>query len=96
MVLETCAEKGIFDSVQPGKCVDPELLSQLFGLSSPTSRDRNQRAACLCAPSRDIGVYDTCGHGCVYCYAVRDDHIACENLSRHDPEGPCVLGSVVV
>ncbi len=36
---------------------------------SPHSRDRNQRPLCGCAPSVDIGVYNTCAHGCRYCYA---------------------------
>ena len=29
------------------------------------------REGCTCVRSVDIGEYDTCGHGCVYCYASR-------------------------
>ena len=57
--------------VPPGSCVDGGLISSLWGVSTPPGRDRGQRAACRCAPSRDIGTNDTCAHGCLYCYANR-------------------------
>lgn len=52
------------------------------------ARDKGQRTACGCIPSRDIGAYDTCPHGCVYCYANQSEKKVLDNMTlcRRSPE----------
>lgn len=49
-------------------------------------RDTGQRRHCLCLPSKDVGRYDTCPHGCIYCYATRSRQMALAHLAAHDPQ----------
>ena len=54
-------------------------------------RDSGQRAVCLCVPCKDVGQYDTCPHGCVYCYANTSPAVAARNFRRHDPAGESIF-----
>jgi hypothetical protein len=82
MRLQTCAdedsprEEGLSPPQESartgplaGACIDTGLISRILGKPVNPGKDKNQRPACLCAQSVDIGRYGTCGHGCVYCYA---------------------------
>ena len=69
--IETCAE--VIDlnkyNIKKGACIDRSLIEQLLGRSIKESKDKGQRGACCCIKSIDIGTYNTCRNGCVYCYA---------------------------
>ena len=47
-----------------------------------TLKDKGQRKECGCIYSKDIGMYNTCNHLCVYCYANTSKNIVETNLIK--------------
>ena len=89
--LATCAERIDLSEYGIGhnRCIDPELISRLapddeilqnFLYNAKT--DTGQRKACGSILSKDIGAYNTCPHGCLYCYANTSSASALSNYKK--------------
>ncbi len=81
---------GTAPGTAPAACVDARRLADVAGRPI-AARQKGNRPGCLCAESRDIGAYDTCPHGCVYCYAVTHRDTARRMHKIHDPEGEFLI-----
>ena len=55
-------------------------------------KDKGQRPACGCVESKDIGMYSTCSHFCVYCYANASREAVRRNQSRHSDGSESLAG----
>lgn len=91
ITLTLCTQPGLTGA--PAACVDARRLSDVAGRPI-AARVKGNRPGCACAESRDIGAYDTCPHGCVYCYAVASRSAAQRRFQRHDPDGEFLIPSV--
>lgn len=86
-----CAQPDLLGgSLSAARCIDAARLADIAG-HPLKAREKGNRPGCLCAESRDIGSYDSCPHGCVYCYAVERRERAKTALKRHDPAGAALL-----
>lgn len=96
MIIESCSEEiDLADyHIAHGKCIDDKLIEKLFNLNLNLDKDKNQRKECGCVQSVDIGIYNTCSHGCTYCYATFSDKTVEKNKLLHDPTSPLLIGGL--
>ena len=98
-MLSCCGDYLVGGRIKKAHCVDAELLQRLF--PDPLRRigflaERPTRKECGCAECTDIGAYDTCAHGCVYCYANTSREAALQSYKRHDPCRDMLAGNSLV
>ena len=61
-------------------------------LDVPKRKTNQRNGQCACLLGVDIGAYDTCGHLCKYCYANSNTRLVKENMKKHNPMSPFLIG----
>jgi len=101
MTLSLCTqpELSAATGAMPARCIDAKRLSDLSGPDLAKrhigARTKGNRPGCLCAESRDIGGYNSCVHGCQYCYAVADHALARKQMQQKRQENRLQQDSAV-
>jgi len=95
MTVQTCAEKRnlLEYGFTLGECISHELA---YIMTDKKYKEQKMRKniPCHCVETVDIGVYNSCNHRCKYCYANFDENQINDNIKKHDPKSPFLIGNI--
>lgn len=96
MTVSSCAE--VMDlshcGIHHSSCIDRQLLEEIIGCPLKVGKDKNQRPECGCVESIEVGTYDTCRNGCLYCYANSSQRQVDRVSQSYDPLSPLLCGQM--
>lgn len=92
--VQTCAEAIDLSEygIKQGACFDAQELEKI--IKHPLNKRMGVRKQCQCIESVDIGDYNCCNHGCLYCYANYDETKINQRMKKHLPTSSVLLGKI--
>lgn len=96
MQIHLCCENAalVRENVDADGCLSKAVLERAFGCKLDVPKKKMPRGECSCLLGADIGAYNTCGHGCLYCYANYDQKTVMQNMKLHDATSPLLMGNL--
>lgn len=92
--IKTCVEGQELSKygVDCSGCMTKPIIENAIGYKLNVPKKKSTRDGCDCLLGNDIGVYNTCGHGCVYCYANFNRKTVVDNMKLHNANSPFLIG----
>ncbi len=94
--MKTCVEGTLLDQFgfDSSGCMTKQVIENAIGNNLKIPKGKYEIRECSCIFGRDIGAYNTCLHGCRYCYANSNMKLVKRNQKLHNPDSPLLIGEV--
>jgi DNA repair photolyase len=94
--MKTCVEGTLLDrfGFDSSGCMTQNVIEKAIGNNLKIPKGKYRIRECDCIFGRDIGAYNTCLHGCRYCYANFSTKLVKRNFRLHNPDSPLLIGDV--
>lgn len=94
--MKTCVEGTLLDQFgfDSSGCMTKKVIENAIGKNLRIPKGKYQIRECECIFGRDIGAYNTCMHGCRYCYATVNPKRAQKNYKLHNSCSPLLIGNI--
>ena len=94
--MKTCVEGTLLDKFgfDSSGCMTKQVIEKAIGKNLKIPKGKYQIRDCECIFGRDIGAYNTCMHGCKYCYANYSLKLVKRNQRLHNPDSPLLIGEI--